>query len=60
MAKHPHILSAEIDLLNAQRAEIDAKNAAEEAMRVWAFHARNLGAAESRIHYLRRFLENGR
>lgn len=60
MSKHPLILSAERDLLAAQKQEIEAKHEAERAMRNWAFYANNLGVAETRLHYLKRFLEGTR
>lgn len=57
MSKHPLVLSAEVDLLNASRVEATAKHAAEEAMRVWVSRAKDLGAAESRLHYVRKYLQ---
>lgn len=52
--KHPHIVAAEIDLLREREREIEAKNAAETAMRHWAFCAARVGSIEGRLHALRR------
>lgn len=57
MSKHPLILSAEIRLEQARRREIDAKNEAEAAMRLWASRSADVGSAESAVHYLRRYIE---
>lgn len=57
MSKHPLVLSAEVELARATQAEVGAKIEAEKAMRKWAFAASNLGAAQSRLHYVRRYLE---